>query len=135
MLFFLSKGLIPILLSIKYEQQKKLYSLPTTISHEAGMSRPEVEVQKKIIQTYSTDRNWLLKITIPQPIKRKAIHATTYFAQLVWKIKYFFLTFVLGFISNLNKNRALRHYPSSGNPQFQDNNWIIHWTLHVLFIY
>ena len=47
----------PILLSIKYEQQKKLYSLPTTISHEAGMSRPEVEVQKKIIQTYSTDRN------------------------------------------------------------------------------
>ncbi len=52
-----------------------------------------------------------------------------------WKIKYFFLTFVLGFISNLNKNRALRHYPSSGNPQFQDNNWIIHWTLHVLFIY
>ena len=47
----------PILLPIKYEQQKKLYSLPTTISHEAGMSRPEVEVQKKIIQTYSTDRN------------------------------------------------------------------------------
>ena len=46
-LFFLSKGLISILLPIKYEQQKKLYSLPTTISHEAGgMSRPEVEVQK-----------------------------------------------------------------------------------------
>ena len=79
---------------------------------------------KKIIQTYSTDRNRLLKITIPQPIKRKAIHATTYFAQLVWKIKYFFLTFVLGFISNLNKNRALRHYPSSGNRVSPKTLWI-----------
>ena len=99
------------------------------------MSRPEVEVQKKNYTDLLDRQKLILKIIIPQPIKRKAIHATTYFAQLVWKIKYFFLTFVLGFISNLNKNRALRHYPSSGNPQFQDNNWIIHWTLHVLFIY
>ena len=99
------------------------------------MSRPEVEVQKKNYTDLLDRQKLITEDNHSSANKKKSNTRHNLFCTTCLENKIFFPYLVLGFISNLNKNRALRHYPSSGNPQFQDNNWIIHWTLHVLFIY